>query len=367
MTRILVIDDDALARERVITTLNLKGYQAVGAQDGATGLVYLREHIPDLVLCDVNMPEMDGYAVLEHLREDARTVDLPFIFMTARDARDDMRQGMTLGADDYLTKPFTNEELLEAVTTQLNKHRTVTQKYEDTIELLRKNIVYALPHEVRTPLAGSIGFAEVLHMDADKLDPDQLRDIATRIIRHNRRIHRVLENFLVYAQIEVVSSDPEQLELVRNHITPHVGDVIEVEARGRAGVYERDDDLRLEVDDLALRIAEDDLIKITSELVDNAFKFSAPGTLVEVYGMRDGDMYIINVRDRGRGMTPDQVASVGAYMQFERVLYEQQGLGLGLVIAKRLAELHDGRMTIHSEPNVGTEVRIAIRMYGQEG
>ncbi len=365
MLKILVIDDDALDRERVVATLTLKGYQAAGVPDGAAGLVYLREDVPDLVLCDVNMPQMDGYTVLEHLREDTRTVDLPFIFMTARTERDDLRQGMALGADDYLTKPFTNDELLEAVTTQLAKRRTIAQKYEDTIELLRKNIVYALPHELRTPLTGSIGFAEVLHMDADTLAPEQIREIAERIIRHNKRLHRVLENFLVYAQIEVVASDPEQLEQVRNHITAHVGDVIELEALHRAHAHGRADDLRLDVEDIALRIAENDLVKIINELVDNAFKFSKPGTAVEVCGMRDSDMYIISVRDRGRGLSASQIAAVGAYMQFDRMLYEQQGLGMGLVITSRLADLHDGRMAIHSEPGTGTEVRIAIPMYGQ--
>lgn len=363
MTSIVVIDDDHLMRERVISTLEIKGYRALGAPDGEAGVMLIRDCAPDLVLCDVNMPAMDGYSVLEHVRYDAGMADIPFIFLTARDRRDDMRRGMSLGADDYLPKPFTTEELLSAVQTQLKKRETLRQKYEQTINVLRKNIIYALPHELRTPLSGSLGFAEVLRMDADTLSPDEVRDLATRIVTQNRRLHRVLENFLIYAQIEVLAADPERLEQIRNFITPKAGMVVAERAMQIAQAHEREDDLVLETDDVALLIADDNLDKIALELVDNAFKFSPPGNPVMVRAGRDGDVFIIVVRDRGRGMSPEQIASVGAYMQFDRVLYEQQGLGLGLIIAKRLIELHGGHLTLHSEPHRGTEARVSIPLY----
>ncbi len=363
MTSIVVIDDDRLMRERVISTLEIKGYRAVGAADGEAGVMLIRDYVPDLVLCDVNMPCMDGYSVLQYVRYDAGMADIPFIFLTARDKRDDMRRGMSLGADDYLPKPFTTDELLAAVQAQLDKREALKQKYEQTIHLLRKNIIYALPHELRTPLSGSLGYAELLRMDADSLGPDEVRDLATRIVNHNRRLHRVLENFLIYAQIEVLAADPERLQQLRNFITPQAGTVVAARAMEIAQMYERENDLVLETDDVALLIADDNLDKIALELVDNAFKFSPPGSPVAVRTARDDDVFIIVVRDRGRGMASEQIASIGAYMQFDRVLYEQQGLGMGLIIAKRLIELHDGQLAIHSEPQHGTEVRVSIPLY----
>lgn len=363
MDRIVVIDDDPLALERVAATLRLKGFAVESASRGAAGLALVQQHLPDLVLCDVNMPGLSGYDVLHQVRGDPRTTDVPFVFLTGLSERENLRRGMILGADDYLTKPFTTEELLQAIYAQLEKRRAIQQKYETTLNLLRQNIVYALPHELRTPLTGSLGFAELLRLDAESLSPSEIRDIAERIITHNQRLHRVLENFLVYAQIEVLASDPQQVERLRSHITPRVGHVIGEVARQRAEEWRRTGDLLLQLADLALRIAEHDLRKVIAELVDNAFKFSPAGAPVEVSAGRDGDRYIIQVSDRGRGMTPDQLAAIGAYMQFDRVIYEQQGLGLGLTIARRLTELHGGQFAVYSERDYGTEVRLIFPLY----
>lgn len=364
MTSIVVIDDDRFMRESVINVLEIKGYEAVGASDGEAGVALILDRRPDLVLCDVNMPALDGYDVLGRVRYDADTADIPFIFLTGRDERADVRKGMALGADDYLPKPFTADELLTVVATQLEKRHVITQKYEDTITLLRQNIVYALPHELRTPLSGSLGFAEILRMDADKLSPDEVRDIAARIVNHNKRLHRVLENFLIYAQLEVLAADPERLIQMRGFVTDDASTVIVSRARSRAASVEREDDLMVCVEDVSLPMADDNLDKIVTELVDNAFKFSEPGSPVEVRGDYDGASYLITVRDQGRGMSARQIASVGAYMQFDRVLYEQQGLGLGLIIAKRLVELHGGQCAIYSELDRGTEVRVSIPLHG---
>lgn len=358
MIGIVVIDDDPLARERVATTLRYKGYHVACAPDGKVGVDLVRDYSPDVVLCDVNMPVMDGYNVLNHLRDDPRTADIPFVFMTARSERDDMRRGMERGADDYLTKPFTSDELVAAVIAQLEKRRTITEKYETTINLLRKNIVYALPHELRTPLTGSMGYAELLHLDADKYTPEQVRDLAAHIMRNNDRLLRVLENFIVYAQIEVLAADPQQVERLRNHVTPHVGQLITARATKVAERHGRQDDLVIDAHDFAARIADEDLGKIVDELVDNAFKFSRPGSPVKVRCRRAAEHFYIAIVDQGRGMSPEQIALIGAYMQFDRVLYEQQGLGLGLIIAKRLTELHRGHLTVRSEIRAGTVMRL---------
>lgn len=363
MASIVLIDDDTMLREWVSTTLRYKGYNVACAPDGRAGIELVHDFLPDLVLCDVNMPVMDGHAVLRSVRQDPRTAGISFVFMTARSERDDMRRGMELGADDYLTKPFTPEEVVAAVITQLEKRRTIAEKYETTINLLRKNIVYALPHELRTPLTGSMGYAELLQLDADKYTPEQVRDLAGHIIRNNERLHRVLENFIVYAQIEVLAADPQQLERLRNHVTSHVGQVITARATKVAERHGRQDDLEIDVHDFAARIADDDLSKIIDELVDNAFKFSKQGSPVKVRCRRAAEHFYIAIVDQGRGMSPEQIALIGAYMQFDRVLYEQQGLGLGLIIAKRLTELHRGHLTVRSEIRAGTLMRLDFPIY----
>jgi DNA-binding NarL/FixJ family response regulator len=121
MKTILIVEDDALTRENLGTILEMEGYQTVTAPDGRAGVESALASPPDLVLCDVSMPVMDGHATLRELRADPRTADVPFIFLTARGERRDLRDGMNLGADDYLVKPVEAEDLLAAIESRLTR------------------------------------------------------------------------------------------------------------------------------------------------------------------------------------------------------------------------------------------------------
>lgn len=128
MTKILIIEDEARTRANLTTILEMENYRVVGAADGSAGVAQARLEKPDLILCDVSMPELDGFDVLRTLRQDAATAHIPFIFLTARGDKKDLRAGMNLGADDYLTKPVTVTDLLAAITARLQRehHRPAT-------------------------------------------------------------------------------------------------------------------------------------------------------------------------------------------------------------------------------------------------
>jgi DNA-binding NarL/FixJ family response regulator len=119
--KILIIEDDRQTRENLATILEMEGYQPCPACSGQEGLALATTEKPDLVLCDVSMPDLDGYDVLRCLRKDARNAALPFIFLTGRGERNDLRTGMNLGADDYLVKPVTATELLTAVAARIER------------------------------------------------------------------------------------------------------------------------------------------------------------------------------------------------------------------------------------------------------
>ncbi|HEY9845970.1 MAG TPA: response regulator [Candidatus Caenarcaniphilales bacterium] len=129
MTRILVIEDEEFVRLNLLELLEAEDFDVVGAPNGLIGALWALEHLPDLIICDVMMPELDGYSVLVSLREDPLTAAIPFIFLTAMADKADLRQGMQLGADDYLTKPFSREELLGTIATRLGKQTVVMQQY----------------------------------------------------------------------------------------------------------------------------------------------------------------------------------------------------------------------------------------------
>ncbi|MCT7960265.1 EAL domain-containing protein [Laspinema sp. D1] len=129
MKKILVIEDEELVRNNILEILDTVDFRVIGACNGGIGVQLAEEHLPDLILCDVMMPELDGYGVLAALRNNPVTATIPFIFLTAKGDKTEIRQGMNLGADDYLTKPFRRKELLGAIEARLIKHDALYQGY----------------------------------------------------------------------------------------------------------------------------------------------------------------------------------------------------------------------------------------------
>jgi len=121
MKKILIIEDEPEMRRNMISLLHYKRYEPIAAENGWAGVETARRETPDLILCDVMMPELDGYGVLRMLQADAKLAPIPFIFLTAKGEKDDLRSGMNLGADDYLTKPIGNQELVEAIEARLQR------------------------------------------------------------------------------------------------------------------------------------------------------------------------------------------------------------------------------------------------------
>ncbi|MBW4453737.1 MAG: EAL domain-containing response regulator [Nostoc indistinguendum CM1-VF10] len=125
MTKILIIEDEEAVRENILDLLEAEDFETIGAANGRIGVNLAISEVPDLILCDMMMPQLDGYGVLTILRQDPTTATIPFIFLTAKSAKSDFRQGMNMGADDYITKPFTRAELLSAIINRLEKHATL--------------------------------------------------------------------------------------------------------------------------------------------------------------------------------------------------------------------------------------------------
>lgn len=357
---ILIVEDDPLIHKMISDTLGVGGYTILDADDGLEGLRLARQYLPDLIISDVNMPEMDGYQLLAHIRQEESTATIPFVFLTAKDTMTDLRQGMELGAEDYLTKPFTARQLLHTVNVQLGKRQTLSARYESTINLLRKNITYALPHEIRTPLMSILGAADMMILEHKELDSESLLEMAKLIFDAGKRLHHLLENYLTYAQIEVYSRNAEDWEALNNHLIPSAASIIHKTATEIAEKYNRLDDLHIQLEDSALQIFGENLAKIVWELTDNAFKFSKEGARVIIRSKIEDGYYKLFIRDHGRGMSSEQIKQLGAYIQFDRALYEQQGLGLGFVIARRLIDLHQGLIDIRSAPGRGTLIEIGF-------
>ncbi len=184
MKKILVIEDEAQSRDIYLESLEEEGFDAIGAENGRVGVQTAQEQLPDLVLCDIMMPELDGYGVLSTLRQDPVTAMIPFIFLTAKATKAELRQGMELGADDYLTKPSTVEELLRAIAVRLEKQAALKQWCAVEVQRIAEPPPADTAKQVASqsifPSSPKLG--EVFHfIDANYHQPITLKDVAQAV------------------------------------------------------------------------------------------------------------------------------------------------------------------------------------------
>lgn len=360
MAKILVIEDEEAIRENILDLLEAEDFESIGAANGKIGIKMAIAEIPDLILCDMMMPEIDGHGVLKALRSEPITATIPFIFLTAKAEKTDIRLGMELGADDYITKPCTPQELLKAIAIRLDKHKAISIKSQKTLDELRSNISMSLPHELRTPLNAIMGFSELILSEYSILEESDILEMMGYIQLSGHRLYRLIQNFLLYTDLEIAATNPELLKEMRSSEFSCVESLLSEKARQQAKQANRIDDLQLNLENSSVAIDSMRLTKILEELLDNAFKFSSEGTPVFVTALVENQRFILSVKDQGRGMTVDQIAQLEAYMQFDRQLYQQAGLGLGLAIVKRITELHGGNLEVESFPDQETIVSVFL-------
>jgi two-component system, sensor histidine kinase and response regulator len=361
MTKILVIEDEALTRNVIVETLQWSGFTTITADNGRIGLQLAQEELPDLIICDVSMPEIDGFELLSLLKQDQKTVNIPFIFLTAQAGFRQSRQGMNLGADDYLPKPFDLEELNRTIKTQLNKKAARKKEQLTQLNELCVNITGSLPQELHTSLNGILGTTELLLTLDDSIDYDDRRELLEVINDSAQRLQCLTENFWFYTRLVLIHKDQDKLKQLRGErLSSNVKGIVESITKSLAKQWQRKDDLQLNLETADLSIAETDFQKIVYELVDNACKFSPPGKPIQINSQSQKGNLTLTVNDQGKGMTAEQIANIGAFRQFDRHKYEQQGLGLGLVIVKLLVELYHGKFIIASTPNIGTSIEISL-------
>lgn len=360
MPKILIIEDEGQLRAAIGEGLSLEGFEVVEASDGASGIEVARSELPDIVVSDINMKGMDGYHTLSALRSDPLTANIPFVLMTGRADLKSMRMGMSLGADDYLPKPFRIRELVDVIRARLKKQNAIREEADKKLSELRSNISMMLPHELLTPLTGIIGMAEMIVNDAPSLSAVELRDFGQDIKLSGTRLHRLIINFLVYAQIELIATQPERIAALRATDPIDVASALELIAKRKAQDSKREADLQLTLRSGKAAVPEQYVVKVAEELLDNAFKFSEPGTPVSVSCDGNEEWTEIRISDQGRGMKSEHVSNIGAYVQFDRRIYEQQGSGLGLAIATRLADIHGGGVEFESELGKGTRVTVRL-------
>jgi two-component system, sensor histidine kinase and response regulator len=347
-------------RSIVRIALESVGYEIDEAEDGKKGLDRAMEVLPDLILCDINMPGMDGFETLKELRKHKPSPSIPFIFITGEDPKTHMRRGMNLGADDFIMKPIDMNDLIKAVEVRLQGIERKKEETQKIVGELSESITRAMPHELRTPMTGILGLAELLKTQAEGMTPGEVKDLAELLFSSAIRMNQTLDKFWIHTQSLLLPNDAAKLAASRQTGTKNVERTIQHVAEELGNLHKRSSDLTFDLSPFSVAISERYFEQALKQIIENAFKFSDQGTGIVISSTLDHTSGIIVIQDHGRGMTENQILRIHACMQFEREHYEQPGIGLGLTIAKQLIKCHDGKLEIRGELGKGVTATISL-------
>jgi signal transduction histidine kinase len=353
---VLLIDDDVRLRPVLVEGLEAHGYRTLQAPDSALGAELARTHLPDVIVCDIDMPGQDGKKFLKQLRLDPELADRQFVLMTGDPSYANPRAGMELGADDFLLKPFSLGDLTRCVAARLKRAELSRHLESRIIEQLLGSLHSTLPHEFFTPLAGVFGLTEMLEEELDDLSKEEIREILHDILTSARRLHRTLKNYLHIIELDSPSRAISPEPLAAESVTQAAAAGI----TSAADRHQRRSDVTSELDGARLRTSPTEFTALVEELVDNALSFSRKESPVRVRLAVDAGWLRLTIRDEGRGMTPKQLQQLGLFQQHDRKKFEQQGLGLGLALARRIVHRLGGELRFDSEPAKGTTVHVAL-------
>ncbi|HEX2906793.1 MAG TPA: response regulator [Phototrophicaceae bacterium] len=364
MTRILAIDDDDLILEQVVMWFEAEGYEVASALNGAEGVELAVQQPPDLIVCDISMPEMSGYDVLVELRQHPETALVPFMFLTAQSDRAFVRHGMELGADDYLTKPFTRPELLSAARTRLQRRSVVADSYAQELDEIKSSLARKVTHELKTPLSNIQLVKDIIERHFESLSQLEVKDLMEALGSGTERLNHLVDQMVYVTQLDGGVLSEQKIQ--ENGIVAEIGPVIlGAIDQGRRFAF-RNRNLNIVVSDIrnpkALVLAHTQALRhALAELVANALNFSPEKGEVSISEWQTGGFVWISVLDVGIGMTPEQqTQAVQAFEQINRETQEQQGVGLGLPLVKRILEAHSGKVEIHSLVGKGTQVIVCL-------
>ncbi|MBO3457225.1 hybrid sensor histidine kinase/response regulator [Aetokthonos hydrillicola Thurmond2011] len=369
---ILVIDDQPDNFDVIETLLTEQAYVLHYAASGEEAITSLSLFQPDVILLDVMMPGIDGIEVCQRIKAMPQWQPVPIIMVTALTAKEDLAMCLKSGADDFISKPVNGLELRARIHSMLrikqqydriqalsNTQAATIKVLENSVEHMCGNITYSLPHEINTPLYGIVGIIGLLIEDINDMSTAEVLEFLGLADKSARRLEKLTKRFLIYLELELSTSQQQNIQPKSTYFSlAAIRDALESLAQS----VDRSNDLIFAIEQADVSISDRYLEIILYELVDNALKFSDAGTLVKITSQVLEGMLHLYVHDLGRGMTEEQMSQIGTFMQFERKMYEQQGVGMGLKLVKKIVQLCGGNFSIKSVYQQETTVHIAFSL-----
>ena len=370
MAKILVIDDELILRTEIVEWLIYEDHEAIGAENGLVGVSQATEWLPDLIICDITMPYLDGFGVLLEVHSNPAMTHIPFIFVTARSTYEDIRHGMSLGADDYITKPFTRMQLLEAVQSQLRKYITREQVYQQELgqlqnalaqeqqqRLLKARLIAMFSHDFRNPLSVIMSSKSLLADYADKMNAERRLTHYNRIETSVKQLIQMLDDMLIVSQMESGNLDlkPEPLD-----VGAFIQQIIEEFQASNGGTHH----FIFENHVKTSSVADTRLLRqMGSNLMSNAVKYSPQGSNIHVtLNVGEGN-YVLVIQDQGIGISEEDQKQLFEAFKRGKNVGDIAGTGLGLAIVKLAVELYGGSIRVESVLDQGTSMIVTFPVY----
>lgn len=359
--QLLIIDDDKIIVEILTQSLTLAGYEVTSALDGEEGLALARRLKPDLVLLDVMMPKMDGYAVCRQLKRDADTRLIPIIILTALTDRDDKLRALEVGADEFIRKPPDRQELLIRIRSLLRAkklHEQVEASYRELrqLEEARNNLTGMIVHDMRGPLTSILGGLKLLLDRGDQLELPARESLITSSLLSTRRLMTMVEAMLDLQRLES-GQLPVRLQPVV------LGQLVDESVQAVRPLLQADGvqiDVRADQPPSSVLLDHDLVTRVLNNLILNAIKFSPEGGRIGVWTQHNGRWLLVNIADQGPGVPVEHRDKI--FDKYAQIQTGQRvtGVGLGLAFCKLAVETMGGHIWIEDLPRAGALFRVAL-------
>lgn len=363
---ILVIEDNKEMLAYTRTYLKRAGFEVLVSVTGAKGVELTRSALPHLVLCDVTIPDMDGFKILEQHRAHAKTAGIPFIFLTSDDDIASQQRARELGADDYLIKPISITNLIHAIQVQLVRYEHVAAT-ESALNSAQRQLTAMVAHELRTPLISITMARDLLARHLGEGDP-QANELLDMLGNGTRRLTHLIEQIVLITQLE---SGNLSREIVRTMgIQLDMWSILTAAAdlTKRYNYHEKVVEFQMVQHDGDAQILchPASLKQAMAELITNAIAFSHEGGTVRIKQIVIDNFIHVVIDDYGIGIPKEKIQDImQPFYQHNRAEQEQQGMGLGIPLANRVIEAHGGNLGIASEVGQGTRVTVILPLAEQ--
>ncbi len=353
--KILLVDDTPANIDVLKHALQSEGYKLSFAPNGKVALKLADHNVPDLILLDIMMPEMDGLETCSHLKSNEKTKDIPIIFITAKTETEDVVKGFQLGGVDYIAKPFHREEVCARVKTHLQlvqawKMLKSQNKSLEELNKLKNAFVGMAAHDLRNPLSIICMLTQLMIMDKNTLTPEIIEKKLNMIRNSGKRMLSLINNLL---DVTAIESGNLKLNIKPGSLKTLVSERIQI---FEIGAREKEIQINSTLADIDDFLFDPNYIaQVIDNLITNALKFSESNKNVYVTLGREGPNAKISVRDEGPGISKeDQEKLYGAFQKLTaQPTAGEKSTGLGLAIVKKVIEAHKGEISVESELGAG--------------